>query len=240
MQFPKSSALKSVHVSVSLRRTAFHQRSQPTKKSHLPICRSSNFAEITMPAQGALSPVYRAQETQFAARGGERLAYLPVSPWTSVSKATHGSRLLAVAILRRRPGDQDLQRLLRAVSRLNYLRHLRNRASWKWLGSSLWVAMIPGHLPNQPRQQRTAHTFIVRPRKKKNDWFPERPTDEFCLSFQARNNWPFSTCRLSKRCRKIAEAASKFPILATCAFRMTFLQRGKCIRSLFRNNFFEF
>lgn len=80
-----------------------------------------------MPAQGALPPVHRAQETQLAARGGERLAPLPVSPWTSVPATTHRSWFLAGAILRRRPGDQDLQWLLRAVPRLrqNDLRHLK-------------------------------------------------------------------------------------------------------------------
>lgn len=80
-----------------------------------------------MPAQGALPPVHRAQETQLAARGGERLASLPMSSRTPVPTAAHGSRFLAGAILRRRLGDQDLQRLLRAVPRLrqNDLRHLR-------------------------------------------------------------------------------------------------------------------
>lgn len=87
------------------------------------------FAENTMPAQGALPPVHRAQETQLAARGGERLATLPVPPRAPMPTTAHGSRFLAGAILRRRPGDQDVQRLLRAVSRLrqNDLRHLRNR-----------------------------------------------------------------------------------------------------------------
>lgn len=88
--------------------------------------RALGFAETAMPAQGALPPVHRAQETELAAGGGERLAALPVSQGTPLPATAHGSRLPAGAILRRRPRDQDLQRLLHTLPSLrrSHLRYL--------------------------------------------------------------------------------------------------------------------
>lgn len=143
-----------------------------------------------MPAQGALPPVHRAQETQFAARGGERLAPLPVPPRAPVPTAAHGSRLLAGTILRRRPGDQDLQRLLRAVPRLrqNDLRHLRGRASATSLAAASCIQDV---CQTQIRQgtelQRTIHTSTIKrnvPVKRKTVGRRDQPAN-FCPAFSS-------------------------------------------------------
>lgn len=91
--------------------------------------RSICVTETAMPAQGTLSSVHRAQKTQLAARGGERLAALPVSQGTSMPETAHGSWLAPGEILRRCPRDQDLQRLLHTLPsfRRSDLRYLKRR-----------------------------------------------------------------------------------------------------------------
>jgi len=98
----------------------------------------------------------------------------------------------------------------------------------------LVVTMNPGRLPNQPRQQRTAHTaFTVRPRKKKNDWF-SRPTGEFCLPSATIGHLVPADCRnVAVRSRR------RIPVRGDLSLGRPFSAR-RVHPVAFPNNFFEF
>jgi hypothetical protein len=67
-----------------------------------------------VPAQGTLPALHRPQEAGLPARGGQRLAPLPVLQGPPLPKAAHRPGLPAFELLRGRPRGQGLQRPLRA------------------------------------------------------------------------------------------------------------------------------